>query len=257
MYEHSYASIPNRGSHKGKRVIEKWISKNDRNMKYILKMDIKKFFDSIPHDKLKERFSKYIKDDKILTIINEIIDVQPNGLPLGFYTSQWFANWYLQPLDHYIKENLSVVYYIRYMDDMVCFGSNKRELHRIKIAIENYLNNELGIELKNNWQIYLFSYIDKNGNPRGRDLDFMGFRFYRNRTVIRKSILQKMRRKAIRISKKEKPTIYDCKQMLSYLGWITHTDTYNYYFKYIKPCVCFQALKRRVSKYDKKQQRRR
>jgi len=251
MYEHSYASIPGRGSHKGKKVIEKWIRNDSKNCKYIIKMDIRHFFESIPHDKLKAKLAKHIHDDKMLDLIYKIIDITEEGLPLGFYTSQWFSNWYLQDLDHYIKEDLQASHYIRYMDDMVIFGSNKRRLHQIRKDIEKYLKTEMGLSLKNNWQVFRFAYI-KNGKEYGRDLDFMGFRFYRNRTVLRKSIMYRATRKAKKVGKKEKPTIYDIRQMLSYFGWLDCTDTYCVYFYYIKPYVDFQKCKRRISNYDKR-----
>lgn len=178
MYQHSYASIPNRGAHKAKKYIEKWIRKDPRNVKYCLKMDIRHFFESIPHDILKTKLKNIIRDEKMLDILYKIIDTTEQGLPLGFYTSQWLANWYLQELDHYIKEQLHAKYYVRYMDDMVIFGSNKRELHKMLEAIRDYLNEELKLEIKDNWQIFRFDYTDKKGNHRGRDLDFMGFRFF-------------------------------------------------------------------------------
>lgn len=252
MYEHTYASLPGRGSHKGKRAVEKWISSDSKNVKYVLKMDIHHFFDSIPHDILKAKLGKKIHDEKMLNLLFKIIDVTDSGLPLGFYTSQWLSNWFLQGLDHYIKEDLGAAHYIRYMDDMVVFGSNKKALHRIKRAIADYLHNELGLELKSNWQVFRFSH----GNDEGRDLDFMGFRFYRNRTVLRRSIMLKATRKAKRISAKEKPTVYDTRQMLSYLGWIKCTDTYTMYRYWIKPYVNFQKLKRKISRYDKLDDRR-
>lgn len=247
MYEHSYASLPGRGAHKGKQVIEKWIRTDPKNCKYVLKMDIRHFFDTIPHDRLKAKLKKTVHDEKMLDLLFRIIDVAEVGIPLGFYTSQWLSNWYLQGLDHFIKEQLCAVHYMRYMDDMVVFGSNKRVLHRMRQAISDYLEMELGLELKANWQVFRFSY----GNNQGRDLDFMGFRFYRNRTILRKSIMYKATRKARKISKKEKATILDARQMLSYLGWIDCTDTYLMYRKWIKPYVSFQQLKRKVSRYDK------
>lgn len=247
MYEHSYGSLPGRGAHKGKKVIEKWIRKDPGNTKYVLKMDIHHFFDSVPHDILKRKLAKKIHDEKMIDLLFQIIDVTDSGIPLGFYTSQWLSNWYLQELDHFIKEKLHAVHYIRYMDDMVIFGSNKKVLHQMRIAISQYLSDNLGLELKENWQVYRFSY----GKDKGRDLDFMGFRFYRNRTVLRKSILFKAVRKANKIAKKERPTIYDIRQMLSYLGWISCTDTYGAYLKKIKPCVDFQYMKRKMSSYDR------
>lgn len=194
-------------------------------------MDIRHFFDSIPHDLLKAKLRKTVHDEKMLDLLFRIIDVTEIGIPLGFYTSQWLSNWYLQGLDHYIKEKLHAVHYMRYMDDMVIFGSNKQVLHQMKQAISDYLKAELGLELKANWQVFRFSYIDREGNERGRDLDFMGFRFYRTRTILRKTIMYKAARKARKISKKEKATILDARQMLSYLGWIDCTDTYNMYRK--------------------------
>lgn len=246
MYEHSYASLPKRGAHKGKKIIEKWIRRDIKNTKYVLKMDIHHFFDSVPHSILKNKLAKYIKDELMLDLIFEIIDVTEIGIPLGFYTSQWFSNWYLQELDHYIKEQLHVTHYIRYMDDMVIFGGNKKVLHRIRYEISEYLINIFGLELKDNWQVFLFDW-----KGRGRDLDFMGFRFYRDRIVLRKSIMYKATRKANRISKKTKVTIYDVRQMMSYLGWINCTDTYRMYELWIKPYVNFQRMKRYVSKCDK------
>lgn len=126
MYEHSYASLPGRGAHKGKQVIEKWIRTDPKNCKYVLKMDIRHFFDTIPHDRLKAKLKKTVHDEKMLELLFRIIDVTEVGIPLGFYTSQWLSNWYLQGLDHFIKEQLCAVHYMRYMDDMVIFGSNKR-----------------------------------------------------------------------------------------------------------------------------------
>lgn len=250
MYEHSYGSIPGRGVHKGKKTVEKWIKNDRKNVKYCLKMDIKKYFDSIPHDVLKVKFSKIIHDKKFLDLIYELVDVIDHGIPIGFYTSQWIANWYLQELDHYIKEKLHARYYIRYMDDMVIFGSNKRKLHYFKNEIEEYLEKNLGLRLKDNWQVFRFDYV-KNGIHCGRFLDFMGFRFYRDKTTLRKSIMLKSTRKARKISKKEKPTIYDMRQMISYLGYIDCTNTYQMYKDRIKPYINFRIFKKKISRYDK------
>ena len=126
---------------------------------------------------MKQRFRKTITDLKFLELVDFVLDsnvgilpdgtVLNKGLPIGYYTSQWFANWFLQPLDHYIKEELRAVCYVRYMDDMVIFGSSKRELHKMFIKIREYLTT-LDLEIKDNWQVFLFDYVDKNGVRRGR-----------------------------------------------------------------------------------------
>ncbi len=245
MYEHSYGSIPNRGGHKGKKAIEKFIRKHPKDCKYVLKMDIRKYFDSIPHGIYLNNLRKIIHDYRFMSVLEEITEVVPNGLPLGYYTSQWTANWYLQGLDHYIKEDLKAPFYIRYMDDMVIFHGNKRKLHKIKDAVKDYLN-KLGLELKDNWQVFKFEYKGKY-----RCLDFMGFRFYRNRTVLRRNIMLKLTRKARKIWRAERLTVFAARQMLSYLGWLKCTDTYGMYREHVKPLLNFQKLKRKIRGYDK------
>ena len=252
MYEHSYGSIPNRGGHKGARQIQKWIRKGGRNCKYCLKMDIRKYFESIPHDILLAKLRKIIHDERFMDILEIVIGIIDKGIPLGFYLSQWLANWYLQDLDHYIKERLGAKYYIRYMDDMVIFGANKRELHEMRRTIAEYLKRYLGLRMKGNWQVFRFHYITRKDKDIGRFLDFMGFRFYRNRVTLRRSIMLKASRKARHIYKTRKITIQSAKQMLSYLGWIDATDTYQMYLVWIKPYVNIQECKRRVSRYDRR-----
>ena len=254
MYEHVHGSIPKRGPIFGKRQIEKWMRRDRKNCKYCLKMDIKSFFGTIPHDRLIDLIKKHIHDRMFVNLLKEVISCTNVGLPLGFHTSHWLANWYLQGLDHYIKEDLKATYYMRYMDDMVVFGSNKKKLHVMRKAIERYLDERLGLKLKQNYQVFLMEYPTKRG-LRGRDLDYMGFRFKFGYTIMRKSIMFRMTRKARRISKKEKPTIYDCKQMVSALSWLKNTDTYGMYLEHIKPYVDFQYLKRRISRHDKRMRR--
>lgn len=252
MYEHSYGSIPNRGGHKGAKQICKWIRNGGRDCKYCFKADIRKYFDSIPHDILIAKLRKVIHDKRFMSLLETVIDVTPNGIPLGFYLSQWLANWYLQGLDHYIKEELGVKYYTRYMDDIVIFSSNKRRLHWVRKAITNYLCDELGLEIKRNWQIFRFHYVKSNGREIGRYLDFMGFRFYRNRITLRKSLMLKITRRARHIYNSKKITIHDARCMLSYMGWIDATNTYQMYLVWVKPCVNIQRCKRIISKYDRR-----
>lgn len=256
-YQHSHGSVPKTGPTKGKKTIQRWIGHQTKSVKYFLKMDIRHFFGTVPHERLEALATKKIHDERFLRLLHEIISCTEVGLPLGFHTSHWLANWYLQGLDHYIKQELKATHYIRYMDDMVIFGGNKRELHRMRIEIEGYLNQRLGLELKGNWTVARFDYVDRRkGGARGRDLDFMGFRFYRKRITMRRSIMMRMSRKARAMGKKEKPTVYDCRQMISALGWLKQTDTYGMYQIWIKPYVNFRKCKKRISRYDKAQARK-
>lgn len=260
MYQFSCGSIPGRGIHYGKKYLEKFIKENKSEIKYVLKFDIHHFYESINVDLLKERFRKIIHDERMLKLIFYILDsneyqldgeLYKGGLLIGFYPSQWFANFFLQPFDHFIKENLKVKCYVRYMDDCVIFGRNKKELHQKLYAIEQYLG-KMDLELKSNYQIYRFDYIDRQGNRRGRFIDFMGFKFYRDKTTIRKGIFARATRTARRISKKEKVTWFDAARMLSYKGWFKRTNTYKAFMKYIAPFVNLGKLRKIMSNYSKR-----
>lgn len=245
LYEHTYAAIPNRGAHLGKRVLEKWIKNDRKNTKYCLKVDVRHFFESIDKHILKCMLARKINDSRFLEQLYKIIDVTENGLPLGYYTSQWYANWYLQEFDHFVKQELSAKYYMRYMDDMIILGSNKRTLRKMLYHIKEYLENNLKLALKDNIRIFAV------GSDDASCIDFMGFRFYSNRTTLRRSIMMKASRKAKLLSKKDSLTVHDARQMLAYLGWLSCTDTYQMYSKHIKPYVSFGALRKIISKHDR------
>lgn len=244
MYEYSCGSIPTRGAHYGKKRIEKWLRSDIKNTKYVFKMDIKHFYESVDQDILKAMLARKIKDRQALELINKVIDSCEKGLPLGNYTSQWFANFMLTPLDHYIKEQLHAKYYMRYMDDIVIFGGNKKELHKMHRAIEDYLSTNLNLRIKENWQVFRFEYKGK-----GRPLDFMGWQFYRDKTILRKSIFIRIMRKARKVGKHT--TIKGAQGMISYMGYIKHTDTYLTYARYIRPYVNIGKLKKFTAKRAK------
>lgn len=251
MYRYSCGSIPTRGAHYGKKRIEKWLKHDLKGTRYVFKMDIKHFYESVDKDILKAMLKKKIRDWQALVLIYEVIDSCEKGLPLGNYTSQWFANFMLTPLDHYIKEQLHAKYYMRYMDDIVIFGGNKKELHKMRREIERYLSENLHLRIKENWQVFKFIYTDKYGRDHGRPLDFMGWQFYRDKTVLRKSIFIRIMRKAKRVGKHT--TIKGAQGMISYMGYIKHADTYGSYRDHIRPYVNIGKLKRFTAKRAKLQ----
>lgn len=207
-------------------------------------------------EQLKAWLKKKIRDERMLYILELIIDGSEVGLPLGFYTSQWLSNFMLQPLDHFIKEQLKAVHYIRYMDDMVVFGKNKKELHRMQQEIERFLREKFNLQMKGNWQVFRFDYTEKKtGKRKGRPLDFMGFQFYHDKTILRESIMLSCTRKVNRVAKKEKITWYDATAILSYMGYLSNTDTYDMYLQRVKPYVNVKKLKKIVSKHSKRKER--
>lgn len=120
---------------------------------YILKADISKFFSSINHEILKEKLLKRIKDKDALKIVFDIIDSNNEGLYIGSMTSQILAIFYLNDLDHYIKNELKIKYYVRYQDDFLLFHENKDSLKYCLEKIREFLANEK-LSLNNKTRIY-------------------------------------------------------------------------------------------------------
>lgn len=240
MYEYTCGSVPKRGTSFGQKTLRKWLDKDKRNTKYCLKMDISKFYPSVKNEILKQHFRRVIKDNDCLWLIDKIID-SAKGLPIGNYTSQWFSNFFLQGLDHFIKEEIRVKYYIRYVDDLVLLGPNKKTLHRAKDEIADYLIS-IGLSLKGNWQVFR---VDC------RDIDFLGFRFYRDKTILRKRNALRIRRRCRKINKKSTLNYADASAVISYWGWLKRSDSYNFYHDTIKRLVDIKKAKRTVSNYAK------
>jgi hypothetical protein len=123
-----------------------------KSSKYFLKMDIRKYFDSIDHAVLKTLLAKIIKDAEALHIFNLIIDsgdiFVDKGVPIGNLTSQFFANYYLSFFDHHFKENNKAKRYIRYMDDILIFSDNKNDINNFYTNAVSYAKEKLKLELK-------------------------------------------------------------------------------------------------------------
>lgn len=179
-YYWSCANIPKRGIDHASKKVERATIK-DKRTRYCLKLDIKKFYPSMPLDLLKARFRTIIKDEKFLNVLDSIVESVVEGLPIGNYSSPWFAELYLQPIDRYILASDATKHYIRYADDMVIIGSNKRKLHRLKTELIAEVN-KIGLEIKHNMQVFK---IQENG--KGRRIDFIGKCYGIGFTTVRKS----------------------------------------------------------------------
>lgn len=237
MYRWTGASIKNRGQIYIKNRVEKWIKNDVSVTKYCLKLDIRKYYQHINQDILKDKIKSIIKCNKTLSLFNLIISSIDSGIPIGNYTSQWFANFYLQDLDHFIKEKLKIKRYIRYMDDLVLLHPNKKELRKALVEIRTELN-KLGLDIKDNYQMFP---INK------RALDFVGFVFTRNKTFIRKRITKRARRKSFKY--KIKSNIKNAKSLMSYYGHYKHSDSYFLFKIYFNS---FKKIKKEISNHDKR-----
>jgi hypothetical protein len=170
-----------------------------------------------------------IKDERALWLIEKVARTVDVGVPIGNYTSQWFANLYLEKLDHYIKERLGVKYYVRYIDDLVLFGRNKKELHKIRVHLFEYIRREFGLEIKANWQLFPI---------KSRGLDFIGYVFFHTHTTMRGRNFLAFVRQCRRVKKKvdagRRIPYKMAAGLLSRAGQLRHCNSYNIRCKYYK-----------------------
>lgn len=209
---------------------------------YYLKLDISKFFYSVNHDILMNILKKTIADEDTLNLLQTIISSESNmglpdgfisdcyptdeagaisGLPIGNLTSQMFANIYLNELDQFCKHELKIHYYIRYMDDIIILHKDKQELHKIKSAIENFINERLGLCLNNKTAI----------RPVTMGIEFVGYRVWGSHKKLRKKSVIKMKQRIKEIQHLYKIgsiEFSDVKAtMASYFGILKHCDSFN------------------------------
>lgn len=242
----TYSAIPKRGIHLGVKRLHKALQ-NKKDTKYCLKIDINKYYPSINKNILKTQMRNIFKDKNLLWLLDNIIDSVESGIPIGNYLSQWFGNIYLAGLDRFVKEQLKVKYYFRYMDDIIILFKYKLSLHNILKEIQNMINIKLDLKLKPNYQIF---------PTRIRGIDFIGYRFFGNHIRLRKSIAIKFK-KTMNIIKKHiklfKELVYKqwC-SVNSYTGWLKWCNSDELVIKYINPIKPYCDLYyKEVIKYGK------
>ncbi|MBN2001136.1 RNA-directed DNA polymerase [candidate division KSB1 bacterium] len=166
----SYATRINKGTYAALDRAKRY----NRHYSWFLKLDYRKFFDNIDHGILEKQLHRVFKDKNLLYIFKQIIgsySVTPGkGVPIGNLTSQYFANHYLTQLDHFIKERLKIKAYVRYMDDLVLWDSDKKILKKSGQMIQQYSQEELKLTLKP---------FCLNQNTFG--LPFLGYLLYREK----------------------------------------------------------------------------
>jgi len=222
-----YSSIKGKGIHAAIDRLRSFL-KNEKDTRYCLQFDISKFYPSVDHEIMMKRLEHKIKDPDLLWLLNDIVNSPEGdkGIPIGNYTSQYFANVYLNKFDHWIKHDIGIDYYIRYADDGVILSESKKKLHGIKNAIEQYLGDNLKLSLNPKTQIYP---VDDRG------INFLGYRTFRDYTLLRKSSAKKFKRKVKTIKNhwKKIPAQHIISSIMSFVGWIQHCDGYNLIKSYL------------------------
>ncbi len=161
---------------------------------WFLKLDIRKYFDSIHHETLKAQLRRRFKDRAVLSLFDGVIDsyeaTPGRGVPIGNLTSQFFANHYLAVLDHYVQDHWHCRGLVRYMDDSVIWHADKEQLREILGGVDEFVRTRLRLELK---PICL--------NRCDRGMTFLGYRVFPHRLGLAKRSRQRFRDKLRRYHK--------------------------------------------------------
>lgn len=227
---HSLSSRLGKGTHLGLDHLERMIRRVSANGKkpcFALKMDIKKFFDSIDHIILKTLLRKKLGDEKVLMLVDLVVDSlkikkessRSVGLPLGNVTSQLFANIYLHELDHFVKHVLRIKFYLRFCDDFIFILNSEAISKDLIPIIKGFLKDHLRLELH-----------PKKVTIRklSQGIDFVGYIFFAKHRLLRSSTERRMKRRLqtayvdyIRGNISDRSMD---QRLQSYLGLLSHTN---------------------------------
>lgn len=223
------ASLEFKGQVFGKSAIETWIRTNPRKCQYVWKADVKKFYPSVNHEIIKKLLARDVKNKTILYVMYYLIDTYKEGLCIGSYLCQYLANYYLSYAYHYVTENLYterrgkrinlISHVLFYMDDIIMFSPNKKNLKIASKKLERYLNKELGLELKPTHQLFPLD---------SRPIDAMGYQIYTYKTIVRNRIYKKANRVFKNVLKNKNMTLKQAYRVVSYNGYFRHSYSYKY-----------------------------
>ena len=223
--KHSFACLENRGTHKAVETVQRAmrIYKRKKGNYWILKCDISKFFYSINPDILYRIMEKYIADKALLNFTKFLIYSDKSsklGIPIGNYCSQYFANVYLHELDTFVKHNLHIKYYNRFMDDFVLLLDTKTDCIRIKKEIEKFLNTNLKLKLNEKSKYY----------PSKMGVNYCGYRIFETHRLLRLNSKKKIKVKVKKWNKLNlKKTLNLEKARCSLTSWLGHSSHCNSY----------------------------
>lgn len=214
----SYSCRDYKGTHRALnrfREFGKNVSCNNTKTAWVLKCDISKFFANIDHQILKDILWKYIKDEDIIWLLDQVIDSfntqgRSNlGLPLGNLTSQLLINIYMNEFDQFVKRQLKIKYYIRYADDFVIFSEDRQYLVNLIPQISEYLKQQLKLSLNPN---------KLSIKTLASGIDFLGWVHFPDHRILRTATKKRMFK---RLSQNQNDIIAN-----SYLGLLRHGNTH-------------------------------
>ena len=190
MIPDTYACVTGRGTHAANIRLREFVRAATAGgvKAHALQTDISKYFPSIPHDKLLARLSRTVGDEDALWLFERIVidsGFDGRGIPIGSLPSQLMANVYLSPLDHFVKSDLGMRRYLRYMDDTITLHTDRRTLIDAHCQIQRFVEDELSLRLNPKTHVY----------PVSRGVDFCGYRVWPTHTLPRKRNVRRAHKK--------------------------------------------------------------
>lgn len=233
-YYYNCGSIPKAGQSRSIRGLKRWL-KNPR-MKYAALTDIRKFYETCPHQLVRDGLERIFKDKSFVDFAMSFVTSMSDtgiGLAIGYPSSHWLANVALMQLDHELTRQFPDVRFTRYMDDIGFVSTNRRKLRRAVCFVKGFIDR-VGMRLKK-WQVFCI---------KGRGLSFLSYRFFNGYTILIKPLMLRIARR-MRAAAKHM-SAHTAMGIVSYMGILKHCDSYNFrknrVYPFVNPRLCKQII---------------
>ncbi len=224
MDYHSYAISKGRGPMEGSRRIRKWMIAHKGSCRYCVKADVSKCFPTMPHRTVFRAIDRKWKDKRLRRFLKLRVSTMGNGrgLVIGNRISQWMCELAFQGLDRFARQTAKAKGYSRNQDDFGLLAKAKARAWNLMWRLCHYVEREMGMSCKA-WQVHQTAL---NG------YDFLGYRHYVGKAVLRKRGWLRFRRSAIRV--RRNPCVHACRSFMSRLGWVMRSDCSKALGKYVR-----------------------
>lgn len=236
-YYYNCGSIPGAGQSRAVNGLKRKL-KGKKPPKWAAVTDIRKFYETCPHEAVLRGLRKMFKDERFIGFAKKMMDSMSGngvGLAIGYPVSHWFANVALCETDMAMRRDYPDALHFRYMDDVPFISRNKRHLRR---ALRAYMArvNALGMTVKDNWQVF----------PIGaRGVTFLSYRFFPGYTLLAKGLMFRIARRVRAAGKRL--TLHAAQGVMSYMGILKHCDSHPFFVAHVYPFIDPKKCRRYIS----------
>ncbi len=208
------------------KIFSRKVARNYISNAFVLKADIKHYFENVDREILIKIIDGKIKDEKVIWLIKQVLNnftskINGRGMPLGNLTSQFFANVYLNELNQFVKHELKAKYYIRYVDDFVILENNKNKLEYCQKEINNFVHINLNLELHPDKSKIIDLY---------KGVEFLGFKIFPYYSIIKRKNISKFKRKMQNLTSDYSGGKISYDRLFDFIeGWIAYAQYANTY----------------------------